>query len=87
MTIWRDIRPDEFTELEDPFPVPFAEKTHSIEQRDMEGKDLHSPENDGDAFAGGAVTFLVGGGALICPGNRSLIVDFGGLLLRPCVNK
>jgi hypothetical protein len=42
-------------------------------------------EIGGETFTGGA--FLVGKGVLICPWNKPLIVDFGGLFLWPCINK
>jgi len=41
-------------------------------------------EIDGEFFAGGSEgTFLV---VLVGPRNQSLIVDFGGLFLWPCIN-
>ncbi len=45
-------------------------------------------EIGGEAFTGGGDgTFLVGRGELVGPWNKSLIADFGGLLLWPCINK
>ena len=43
-------------------------------------------EMGGEAFAGGGDgTFLAGEGGLVGPRNQSLIVDFGRLVLWPCI--
>ena len=43
-------------------------------------------EMGGGAFAGGGDgTFLADKGGLVGPRNQSLIIDFGGLVLWPCI--